>query len=102
MPAPAVTTANAHTGCIETQTEVLPRVILEREMTKVLKSHYNSDTEVRKIVSAFVRNIEKKLGSLSLDDIERICERLDFTGLLLFDSIHFTGGITSKLFSSSY
>jgi len=75
VPAAAVTPVTTNTGCIETQTEVLPRVLLEREMTKVLRSHYNSDSELRKIVSAFVRNIEKKLGALSLDDIERICER---------------------------
>lgn len=75
LPVAPVTTVNTNTGCIETQTEVQPRVLLEREMTKVLRSHYNSDSEIRKIVSAFVRNIEKKLGALSLDDIERICER---------------------------
>ena len=78
MPAPTATVTpvnTTNTGCIETQTEVQPRVLLEREMTKVLRSHYNSDSEIRKIVSAFVRNIEKKLGALSLDDIERICER---------------------------
>jgi hypothetical protein len=77
VPAPTatVTPVNTTPGCIETQTEVQPRVLLEREMTKVLRSHYNSDSEIRKIVSAFVRNIEKKLGALSLDDIERICER---------------------------
>ena len=87
MPAAAVTPVNTNTGCIETQTEVLPRVLLEREMTKVLRSHYNSDSELRKIVSAFVRNIEKKLGALSLDDIERICERLDLTLILKRSSI---------------
>jgi len=74
-PSSGVTTQNTNTGCIETQTEVLPRVLLEREMTKVLRSHYSSDSDIRKVVSAFVRNIEKKLGALSLDDIERICER---------------------------
>ena len=77
-PSSGVTTQNTNTGCIETQTEVLPRVLLEREMTKVLRSHYSSDSDIRKVVSAFVRNIEKKLGALSLDDIERICERYVF------------------------
>ena len=84
MPVAPVTTVNtSNTGCIETQTEVEPRVLLEREMTKVLRSHYTSDSEIRKIVSAFVRNIEKKLGALSLDDIERICERLESKLLLI-------------------
>ena len=63
------------TGCIETQTETPVRVLLEREMTRILKSHYSSDAEVRKVVSAFVKNIERKFNSLSLDDIERICEK---------------------------
>ena len=100
VPAAAVTPANTNTGCIETQTEVLPRVLLEREMTKVLRSHYNSDSEIRKIVSAFVKNIEKKLGALSLDDIERICERLELIlkgfCINIIQLIHFVGGITSK------
>ena len=60
---------------IETQTEILPRELLTREMTRLLKQHYKSDSEVRRLVSAFVKNIEKKLNNLSLDDIERICER---------------------------
>jgi len=63
------------TGCIETQTEIEPKVLLEREMTRILKAHYSSDSEVRKVVGAFVKNVEKKLNSLSLDDIERICDR---------------------------
>ena len=97
MPAAAVTPVNTNTGCIETQTEVLPRVLLEREMTKVLRSHYNSDSELRKIVSAFVRNIEKKLGALSLDDIERICERLDLTLILKRFCITRTSGRSAPL-----
>ena len=65
----------ASTGSIETQTEVPARVLLEREMTRILKPRYSSDSEVRKVVSAFIRNIERKLNALSLDDIEKICER---------------------------
>ena len=68
------TTNKTTTGCIETQTETPARVILEREMSRILKPYYTSDTEVRKVVSAFVKNIERKLNSLSLDDIEKICE----------------------------
>jgi len=82
-PKPAVTKTSS-TGCIETQTEILPRVLLEREMTRILKPHYSSDSEVRKVVSAFVKNIEKKLNALSLDDIERICERWNSEQVIQF------------------
>ena len=61
-------------GCIETQTEPLTRNVLEGEMVKLLKPHFTSDSEVRKVVAAFIKNIDKKLLTLSLDDIERICE----------------------------
>ena len=76
---PAVSTTVApvttvSTGCIETQTETPPRVLLEREVTRILKSQYSSDSEVRKVAHAFVKIVEKKLDALSLDDIERLCE----------------------------
>ena len=77
-------TAPANTGCIETQTELLPRVLLEREMTRILRSHYSSDAEVRKVVGVFVKNVERKLNNLSLDDIERICERWNTEQVIQF------------------
>ena len=85
-PAAAETTATAaaNTGCIETQTELLPRVLLEREMTRILRSHYSSDAEVRKVVGVFVKNVERKLNNLSLDDIERICERRNTEQVIQF------------------
>ena len=85
-PAAAETTdtAAAITGCIETQTELLPRVLLEREMTRILRSHYSSDAEVRKVVGVFVKNVERKLNNLSLDDIERICERWNTEQVIQF------------------
>ena len=84
--ASAETTATAavNTGCIETQTELLPRVLLEREMTRILRSHYSSDAEVRKVVGVFVKNVERKLNNLSLDDIERICERWNTEQVIQF------------------
>ena len=84
--AAAETTATAatNTGCIETQTELLPRVLLEREMTRILRSHYSSDAEVRKVVGVFVKNVERKLNNLSLDDIERICERWNTEQVIQF------------------
>ena len=72
---PVVPPHHQTSSVIETQTEILPRELLTREMTRLLKQHYKSDSEVRRLVSAFVKNIEKKLNNLSLDDIERICER---------------------------
>ena len=72
---PVVHHQHQTSSVIETQTEILPRELLAREMTRLLKQHYKSDSEVRRLVSAFVKNIEKKLNNLSLDDIERICER---------------------------
>ena len=72
------------TGCIETQTETPVRVLLEREMTRILRSHYSSDTEVRKVVSVFIKNIDKKLSALSLDDIERICAKWNTDQVIQF------------------
>jgi len=80
----STTSSTATTGCIETQTEIEPKVLLEREMTRILKAHYSSDNEVRKVVSAFVKNVEKKLNALSLDDIERICDRWNSEQVLQF------------------
>jgi len=71
-------------GCIETQTEPLARNVLEVEMIKLLKPHYNSDSEARKVVAAFIKIIDKKLLTLSLDDIERICETWDKENRLQF------------------
>ena len=82
--AETIATAAANTGCIETQTELLPRVLLEREMTRILRSHYSSDAEVRKVVGVFVKNVERKLNNLSLDDIERICERWNTEQVIQF------------------
>ena len=79
-----VVKASVSTGCTETQTETPVRVVLEREMTRILRSHYSSDTEVRKVVSVFIKNIDKKLSALSLDDIERICARWNTDQVIQF------------------
>jgi len=71
-------------GCIETQTEPLARSLVEQEMQRLLKPHYNSDSEVRKVVSAFVKIVDKKLVTLSLDDIERICDTWNKENILRF------------------
>jgi len=61
-------------GCIETQTEPLARSVLETELHKLLKPNCSNDSEVKKLVSAILKNIDRKLSSLSFDDIERICD----------------------------
>merc|ERR1711915_757411 len=61
-------------GCIETQTEPLARSVLETELYKLLKPNCSNDSEVKKLVSAILKNIDRKLSSLSFDDIERICD----------------------------
>lgn len=81
---PATNNTAPSSGCIETQTEPAARNVLEQEMQRVLKPHYNSDSEVRKVVAAFVKNIDKKLVTLSLDDIERICETWNKENILRF------------------
>ena len=35
-------------------------------MLRLLKPHYNNDSESRKVVAAFVKNIVKKLNTLNL------------------------------------
>ena len=52
--------------------------------SSTFQAHYSSDSEVRKVVGAFVKNVEKKLNSLSLDDIERICDRWNSEQVLQF------------------
>ena len=71
-------------GCIETQTEPSASSLVEQEMQRLLKPHYNSDSEVRKVVSAFVKIVDKKLVTLSLDDIERICDTWNKENILRF------------------
>lgn len=53
------------------------RAVLEAELKKVLKEHFRGEEECVKITSAILRIIDRKLGALSLDDIERICEGLN-------------------------
>jgi len=81
---PPKTTSAPSSGCIETQTDPPPRNLLEQEMLRLLKPHYNSDSEVRKVVAVFVKNVDKKLLTLSLDDIERICETWNKENILQF------------------
>lgn len=62
------------TGCIETQTEPSSREGLESEVFRLLRPHYGNDGDARKVVGAFMKNFDKKLSCLSLEDIETICE----------------------------
>lgn len=69
---------------IETQTEVTPSVHLANEVFKILKVQLGSETEARKVSTAFCKQIEKRLANLSLDDIERLCENWGREGKLVF------------------
>ena len=48
---------------------------LEDEIFRLFRGHLNSDAEAERLLTAFLKNLEKRLTTLSLDDIERICER---------------------------
>jgi len=62
------------TGCIETQTEPSRREVLESTITRLLRPHYGAEADARKVAAATVKNFDKKLNCLSLEDIEKICE----------------------------
>jgi len=68
----------------ETQTEVTPSVHLANEVFRVLKTHFRSESDARKVSSVFCKQIERRLANLSLDDIERVCEAWAREGKLVF------------------
>jgi len=72
------------TGCIETQTEPVSRDILEKEVFRLLRPQYGNDSDTRKVVAAFVKILDRKLNSLSLEDIDRICEAWGKDNQLVF------------------
>jgi len=78
------TSTSTSTGCIETQTEQLPRELLAGEVFRVLKAHCSSDSEARKVSALFCQKLEKRLLQLSLDDIERVCHGWEKEGKFSF------------------
>jgi hypothetical protein len=48
---------------------------VEAEIFRLFRAHLNSDAEAERLLAAFLKCLEKRLTTLSLDDIERICER---------------------------
>jgi len=68
----------------ETQTEVTPSVHLTNEVFRVLKTHFRSESDARKVSTVFCKQIERRLANLSLDDIERVCEAWAREGKLVF------------------
>jgi len=72
------------TGCIETQTEPNSREVLEQQMFLLLRPQYQTDSDTRKVAVAFVKNLDRKLNCLSLEDIERTCEAWDRDNRLQF------------------
>jgi len=59
---------------------------VEEEMFRLLRDHFNSDAETKRVLAAFLKSLEKRLTTLSLDDIERICERWNRENTLSFSS----------------
>ena len=57
---------------------------VEEELFKQMRKHFKSEDDTRKVVLAFIKNFETKMVSLSLDDIERICERWNRDNRLSF------------------
>ncbi|XP_023321941.1 ubiquitin-like protein 4A [Eurytemora carolleeae] len=51
-----------------------PRSKLEAELHKILKDSFRSAEDCDKVVASFLRILERRISSLSLDDIERFCE----------------------------
>ena len=47
----------------------------EEEVFRLFRAHLNSDAEAERLLAAFLKCLERRLTTLSLDDIERICER---------------------------
>lgn len=56
----------------------------EEELYKQMRKSFKSDEDTRKVVVAFMKSFEKKMLALSLDDIERICERWNRDNRLSF------------------
>jgi len=56
----------------------------EEELFKQMRKSFKSDDDTRKVVLAFMKNFEKRMLALSLDDIERICERWNTDNQLSF------------------
>ena len=48
--------------------------VLEGELVATLRPHFPSEGDARKVAAAFVKNLDRRLATLSLEDVERICE----------------------------
>ena len=48
--------------------------MLEGELVATLRPHFPSESDARKVAAAFVKNLDRRLATLSLEDVERICE----------------------------
>lgn len=71
---PEVASTPAPATTIETQTELTSRQVLESELVATLRPHFPSESDARKVAAAFVKNLDRRLATLSLEDVERICE----------------------------
>jgi hypothetical protein len=57
---------------------------VEEEIFRLFRGHFNSDAEAERLLAAFLKSLEKRFTTLSLDDIERICERWNRENRLSF------------------
>jgi len=51
-----------------------PNSELETELRKLFKDQFRTEEECNKVLAAFTRILKRRITSLSLDDIERVCD----------------------------
>lgn len=68
----------------QTQVKTEPKINLDEALFKALRPHFKSESDTRKVSKAFKLNLQGRLAALSLDDIERVCARLNKSNELVF------------------
>ncbi|XP_059098473.1 ubiquitin-like protein 4A [Tigriopus californicus] len=61
-----------------------PGISLDVALQKALRKHFASDQDTKKVVQQFKKEFNESLSALSLDDIERIAQRLNSGQALSF------------------
>ena len=68
----------------QTQVKTEPKVSLDDALFKALRPHFKTESDTRQVAKAFKLNLQGRLAALSLDDIERVCARLNNSNELVF------------------
>lgn len=68
----------------ESPSKNVPSVSLDTVLFKALRKHFASDQDTKKVVQQFKKELNESLSTLSLDDIERISQRLNSGQALSF------------------